>query len=110
MPESIVVGTDGSESAKRAVGEAARLATALDAELHVVSAFEPLRGARIEGAPEGAAKIWAPLPDSQVEATLSEAKARLREHQLTVTTHAVRAGSRSATSRTRSRTGRAATC
>ena len=91
MPESIVVGTDGSESAKRAVGEAARLATALDAELHVVSAFEPLRGARIEGAPEGAAKIWAPLPDSQVEATLSEAKARLREHQLTVTTHAVRA-------------------
>jgi len=91
MPETIVVGTDGSESASRAVGEAARLAKALDAELHVVSAFEPLRDANIEGAPEGAAKVWAPLPDSQVEAILSETKSRLATQQLKATTHAVRA-------------------
>ncbi|MDX6342526.1 MAG: Universal stress protein family, partial [Trebonia sp.] len=47
MGESIVVGTDGSDRAKRAVEEAVRLAKALGVELHVVSAFTPLRGARI---------------------------------------------------------------
>jgi nucleotide-binding universal stress UspA family protein len=91
MPETIVVGTDGSESAARAVGEAARLAKALDAELHVVSAFEPLRDTHIEGAAQGAAEVWAPLPDSQVEAILSEAKSRLAKQQLKATTHALRA-------------------
>ena len=58
MAEAIVVGTDGSDSAQRAVDEAVRIASALGAELHVVSAFEPLRGAKIAGAPEGAAKVW----------------------------------------------------
>ena len=47
MPESIVVGTDGSERAACAIQEATRLAEALGAHLHIVSAFEPLRGARI---------------------------------------------------------------
>jgi nucleotide-binding universal stress UspA family protein len=87
--ESIVVGTDGSDSAKLAVEEAIRLAKALGAELHIVSAYEPLRGARISGAPEGAAKVWAPLPDSQVEAILSEAAAGVRMRDVTVTTHAI---------------------
>jgi nucleotide-binding universal stress UspA family protein len=41
MRESIVVGTDGSETAKRAVTEAARLARALGAEVHIVSAYDP---------------------------------------------------------------------
>jgi nucleotide-binding universal stress UspA family protein len=91
MPESIVVGTDGSESAKPAVDEAAHLAKALNAELHVVSAFEPIRGAHIQNAAEGAAKIWAPLLDAQVQTILGEAKVRLVAKQLTVTTHAVRA-------------------
>ncbi len=89
MAESIVVGTDGSESAGQAVQEAVRLAKALGAELHVVSAFEPLRGARISGAPEGAAKIWAPLPDAQVESTLNQAAASVRAKDVPVTTHAV---------------------
>jgi len=40
MSESIVVGTNGSETARRAVAEAARLAGALGAEVHVVSAYE----------------------------------------------------------------------
>ena len=53
MDDSIVVGTDGSETAKQAVAEAVRLAKALDAPVHVVSAYEPLRGARVTGAPEG---------------------------------------------------------
>jgi nucleotide-binding universal stress UspA family protein len=46
MAESIVVGTDGSDRAKVAVEEAVRLAWAQ-------------RGAKIAGAPEGTAKIWA---------------------------------------------------
>jgi nucleotide-binding universal stress UspA family protein len=91
MGDLIVVGTDGSGTAKLAVQEAVRLASALDAELHVVSAFEPLRGVRIAGAPEGAAKVWAPLPDAQVEATLSEAAAAIRiaNANLSVSTHAL---------------------
>jgi nucleotide-binding universal stress UspA family protein len=88
MGDSIVVGTDGSESAKLAVQEAVRLAKALGVEVHIVSAFEPMR-ARVTGAPEGAAKIWQPLPDSQVESILSQAAAAVRTHDVPVTTHAV---------------------
>jgi nucleotide-binding universal stress UspA family protein len=89
MPDSIVVGTDGSERAASAVQEATRLAEALGAHLHVVSAFEPLRGARIPDAPEGAAKVWAPLPDAHVDAVLDEACAAVRLRDVQVTTHAV---------------------
>jgi nucleotide-binding universal stress UspA family protein len=89
MGEAIVVGTDGSATAQRAVAEAVRLAKALDAQLHVVSAFEPVRGAHISGAPEGAAKVWAPLPDFEVEAKLSEAGAAIRMREVPVQTHAV---------------------
>jgi nucleotide-binding universal stress UspA family protein len=88
--DSIVVGTDGSDTARLALEEAVRLAKALGADLHVVSAFKPLRGAKISGAAEGAAKIWAPLPDSQVDATLSEAAALVRARDVKVTTHAIR--------------------
>ena len=88
MSDTIVVGTDGSATAKQAVAEAVRLAKALNGEVHVVSAFVPLRGAHISGAPEGAAKVWQPLPDSQVESTLSEAEASVRLAGVTVTTHA----------------------
>ena len=140
MGDLIVVGTDGSETAKLAVQEAVRLAIALDAEVHIVSAFEPLRGVRIAGAPEGAAKVWVLLPDAQVEATLSEAAAAIRiaNPNVSVSTHAVQhdpadailevadevgatlivVGSKGmhgarrlalGTSRTRCRTGRAAT-
>jgi len=89
MPERIVVGTDGSETAKRAVGEALRLAKSLGAEMHVVSGYKPLRGVKIAGAPEGAAKVWAPLPDANVEAILSEAAAGIRMHDVQVETHAL---------------------
>jgi nucleotide-binding universal stress UspA family protein len=89
MDDSIVVGTDGSETAKQAVAEAVRLAKALGADVHVVSAFEPLRGAKIAGAPEGAARVWAPRPDDQVEGILSEATAGVRMAGVEVTPHAV---------------------
>jgi nucleotide-binding universal stress UspA family protein len=89
MAEQIVVGTDGSDSAKLAVNEAVRLAKLLGAELHLVSGFKPIRDAKITGAPEGAAKVWAPLPDSKVDAILSEAAAGIRTRGVDVKTHAV---------------------
>lgn len=87
MGEAIVVGTDGSETAKEAVNEAVRLAKAFGAELHVVSAYKPLRGAHVSGAPEGAARVWQPLPDSRVEAILQEAAAAVRLRDVPVKTH-----------------------
>jgi nucleotide-binding universal stress UspA family protein len=90
MDDLIVVGTDGSDTAEQAVEEAVRIAKALEADVHIVSAFEPLRGARVTGAPEGAAKVWAPHPDDQVEAILSQAAAAVRLAGVNVTTHAVR--------------------
>jgi nucleotide-binding universal stress UspA family protein len=90
MADSIVVGTDGSETAQQAVTEAVRLAKALGAELHLVAAYEPLRGAHIAGAPEGAARVWAPHPDDQVESTLSEAAAAVRLAGIPISTHAIR--------------------
>jgi nucleotide-binding universal stress UspA family protein len=89
MADSIVVGTDGSPGAQLAVAEAIRLSKALGAELHLVSGFEPTR-ARVSGAPEGAAKVWQPLPDDQVEGILSEASAGARLDGLNVSSHAVR--------------------
>lgn len=89
MAEQIVVGTDGSETAKVAVAEAVRLAKSLGAEVHLVSGYKPLRGVKIAGAPEGAAKVWAPLPDANVEALLTEAAAGIRMQDVQVHTHAL---------------------
>jgi nucleotide-binding universal stress UspA family protein len=83
----IVVGTDGSDSAGRAVQEAARIALALGAELHLVYAFEPMVGAHISGAPTGAAAIWQPLPDHEVETVLGSAAVLVRQEGLEVRTH-----------------------
>ncbi len=41
MFASIVVGTDGSETAREAVGQAVELAAKLGARLKIVSAYEP---------------------------------------------------------------------
>jgi nucleotide-binding universal stress UspA family protein len=47
MGDTIVVGTDGSDTARQAVAEAVRLAKALDADIHVVTAFQPTRAVKI---------------------------------------------------------------
>lgn len=44
MSDTIVVGTDGSASVKKALDEACHLAKALGAEIHVVSAYAPFAG------------------------------------------------------------------
>ena len=89
MGDSIVVGTDGSETAKQAVSEAVRLAKALSAPVHVVSAYQPTH-ARVSGAPEGAAKVWQPLPDDEVERSSARPSPASGMAGLEVTSHAIR--------------------
>ena len=86
MSESIVVGTDGSETAKRAVTEAARLARALGAEVHIVSAIDPRPSAMSALSGE----FVMPVSDDgdALEATLAAAAAAVRADDLPVHTHA----------------------
>jgi nucleotide-binding universal stress UspA family protein len=86
MYRSIVVGTDGSQTAERAVAEATQLAEAVGCSLHVVSAYEPLRGVRADGA-----KVGTVLPDTNVQAVVDKAAARARAHAVEVQMHTVAA-------------------
>jgi nucleotide-binding universal stress UspA family protein len=70
--ETIVVGSDGSDTAAVAVRRAAELAKTLGARLHVVSAYRPLSGVRVAGAgadPERA--DWMVSPSVEVDAMLN---------------------------------------
>lgn len=78
MSETIVVGTDGSETANQALDEAVRLAKAFDAELHLVTAFKKVHRAKVVGAPEGAAKVWAVMPDDLARKVAEEAGSKVR--------------------------------
>jgi nucleotide-binding universal stress UspA family protein len=70
--ETIVVGSDGSETAAVAVRRAAELAKALGARLHVVSAYRPLSGVRVGGADVGPERAeWTVSPSVEVDAMLS---------------------------------------
>ena len=88
MSEVIVVGTDGSDTAKRALAEAVRLASALGAEVHVVSAYE--RARVMHAASPGGYQIPPILDDGMVDVKLSEAATSVRAAGVPVTTHAVR--------------------
>jgi nucleotide-binding universal stress UspA family protein len=73
--DSIVVGTDGSETAREAVRQAAELASRLGARLHVVSAYEPVPEARLR---EAAHRVptdmqWLVNLREEVDATLRDA-------------------------------------
>ncbi len=76
--EAIVVGTDGSDTAKLAVEEAVCLVNALRGELHIVSAYEPRKRAHDALLQIAAEVDWAPAPDSQVNSILDEAAAAAR--------------------------------
>ncbi len=87
---SIVVGTDGSETATKAVREAAELAAQLDAGMEIVSAYEPVGTQRLREearqAPED--MQWMVNPREDVDETLSAAAQGLREAGIEVITHA----------------------
>ena len=72
---SIVVGTDGSDTARQAVREAVELAKQVGASLSIVSAFEPVSNQRLRQeqrqTPED--MQWMVNPREDVDATLREA-------------------------------------
>ena len=72
MIGSIVVGTDGSDTAKEAVRQATELAKALNASVHLVSAYEPIGEGRLreerQEVPDD--MQWMVNPREDVDATL----------------------------------------
>src|SRR5438270_12741203 len=90
MFRTIVVGTDGSETAGEAVRQATELAQAVGAEIHLVSAFEPvgnqrLREERVQ-APDDLQ--WMVNAREDVDATLRDAGEKIKEAGVKVETYA----------------------
>jgi nucleotide-binding universal stress UspA family protein len=75
MFKSIVVGTDGSDTASQAVRQAVELAAAVGAKVELVSAYEPVSDQRLRqerrDTPEDLQ--WAINPREDVDATLGSA-------------------------------------
>jgi nucleotide-binding universal stress UspA family protein len=88
--DSIVVGTDGSETAKEAVRQATELAKTLDAQIHLVSAYEPVSDSRLR---EERREVpddlqWMVNPREDVDATLRAAAESIEENGVEVSTYA----------------------
>ena len=90
MFSSIVVGTDGSETARKAVQQATELATVLSASVSLVSAFEPVSNQRLRDERRDVPKDleWMVNPREDVEATLREAAEEVEGAGLKVETFA----------------------
>lgn len=90
MFQTIVVGTDGSETAGKAVREAIDLASRVGASLDVVSAYEPVSAQRLR---EEARQVpedlqWMVNPREDVDATLRAAAERVQAEGVPVQTFA----------------------
>jgi nucleotide-binding universal stress UspA family protein len=87
---SIVVGTDGSETAGEAVRQATELANAVGAQIHLVSAFEPVGNQRLreerQQVPEDVS--WMVNQREDVDATLRDAAEQIQEAGVQVETYA----------------------
>ncbi len=88
MFSSIVVGTDGSETADRALTRALDMARLTGARLHVVSAYAPTPARLTGGAPATEAAEWSVGPDFEVQAVLDRAVGRARGEDLEIEVHA----------------------
>jgi nucleotide-binding universal stress UspA family protein len=86
MFRSIVVGTDGSETAGEAVRQATDLAKTVGATLEIVSAYEPVPAQRLrEERRETPDDLqWAINPREDVDVTLDNAAAPARRAGVTV--------------------------
>jgi nucleotide-binding universal stress UspA family protein len=84
MYKTIVVGTDGSETATIAVERAGELARLTGARLHVVSSYHPARPQLAGRAPAGEFTI---APDFKADAVLGDAAGRLRADGVDVEEH-----------------------
>ncbi len=90
MFRSIVVGTDGSETATQAVRQAVELAQATGATVQLVSAYEPVSNQRLR---EDAQQVpedmqWKVNPRADVDATLEEASSVAEEQGVATEVHA----------------------
>ena len=87
---SIVVGTDGSETAQKAVEQAVDLANKIGAAVHVVSAYEPVSGQRLRDERKQVTPDleWAVNPREDVDSTLEDAAAVARDAGVPVETYA----------------------
>jgi nucleotide-binding universal stress UspA family protein len=90
MFASIVVGSDGSDTAKEAVRQATDLAARLGSKIHLVSAYEPVSEGRLreerQQVPEDLQ--WMVNPREDVDATLKEGARGIEEAGVAVETHA----------------------
>jgi nucleotide-binding universal stress UspA family protein len=86
MFKSIVVGTDGSPTAEKAVEKAAELAETLGAKVHVVSAYEP-NSVKVGGGFEERAQ-WMEAPGSMVDSAIERAVGMIRVKGLDVESYA----------------------
>ncbi len=86
MFKNIVVGTDGSESATKALLSAAELAAMAGAELHIVSGYHPKSGLRVTGA-GSSTEAWMVSSTDEVNGILRDAVDRVRKHKVATTTH-----------------------
>jgi nucleotide-binding universal stress UspA family protein len=90
MFRSIVVGTDGSQTASEAVRQAVELAKDIGAKIQLVSAYEPVPASRLReekrDAPEDLQ--WMVNPREEVDNTLSEAADIVKEAGVNVETFA----------------------
>jgi nucleotide-binding universal stress UspA family protein len=87
---SIVVGTDGSETAKEAVRQATELARQVGSKIHLVSAYEPVPEGRLrderQQIPED--MQWMVNPREDVNNTLEAAGKDIGQAGVEVDTHA----------------------
>ena len=90
MFSAIVVGTDGSETARKAVQQATELARQVGASISLVSAYEPVSNARIRDEKREVPKDmeWMVNPREDVEATLKEASEEVQGAGVKVETFA----------------------
>ncbi len=89
MFSKIVVGTDGSETAKEAVRQAAELAKISKSELNIVSAYEPISQAQLrEESRDVPGDISnAVNPREVVNVTLEQASGEAKNQKVKVQTH-----------------------
>jgi len=90
MFRSIVVGTDGSETASEAVRQAVELAKQIGARIEIVSAYEPVSRARLreEKSQTPDDLQWMINPREDVDATLSDAAETVKDAGVDVETYA----------------------